>query len=297
LVRSNTLLDRITDYSLIVALSLIALLSLFPIWHTLALSFSEQAAVNAGMVSVWPSGFNVSSYLILMEDEKFFRSFLVSVKRSVLGGVINFVLTVLMAYPLSKVAYQFPGRNVYMWYMVISMLFSGGLIPLYMTVSEMGLLNNIWSLVLPSAVPVFSVILIMNFFRGLPKELDEAAVVDGAGPWYTLLYIYLPLSLPGLATVTLFSIVGHWNSFFDGLIFMNKPENYPLQTYIQQMVIKVTPELVENLTSDQLIELMKTSDKTLNAAKLIIAMAPLLVIYPFLQKYFVNGIVLGSVKE
>ncbi|NOU71305.1 ABC transporter permease subunit [Paenibacillus sp. LMG 31458] len=136
-----------------------------------------------------------------------------------------------------------------------------------------------------------------EFFRSLPKELDEAAEVDGAGPWYTLLRIYIPLSLPAMATVTLFSIIGHWNSFFDGLIYMSKPDNYPLQTYIQQLVINITPDIMKEMPTDQLIQLMKASNKTLNAAKLMVAMIPILLIYPFLQRYFVHGIVMGSVKE
>ena len=182
-----------------------------------------------------------------------------------------------------------------MWYLVFCMLFSGGLIPLYMTVTTLGIQNTIWSLVLPGAVPIFSVILIMNFFRSLPKELDEAAEIDGAGSWYALIRIYIPLSLPAMATVTLFSIVGHWNAFFDGLIFMSKPENYPLQTYIQQLVFSFSSE--SGMSTEQMIAAMKTSDKTLNAAKLMVAMLPILVIYPFLQRFFVHGIVMGSVKE
>jgi len=297
MVRSQSLSNRTVDLFILLALVLTALISLYPLWYTIALSVSDQAAANAGKVTVWPVGFNLTSYQIILDDDKFFRAFGVSVKRVVLGGVLNFILTVIMAYPLSLENKQFRGRNLYMWYLVFCMLFSGGMIPLYMTITTLGMQNTIWSLVIPGAVPIFNIILIMNFFRSLPKELNEAAVVDGAGPWYTLMRIYIPLSLPAMATVTLFSIVGHWNSFFDGLIYMSKPENYPLQTYIQQLVVSISPEAMSNLTSDQLIQLMKASDKTLNAAKLMVAMIPILLIYPFLQRYFVHGIVLGSVKE
>ncbi|WP_308638238.1 carbohydrate ABC transporter permease [Paenibacillus silvisoli] len=297
MVLSKSWGTRGTDIMIFVLLTIVACISLFPLWYTIALSFSDKAAVNAGRVFAWPVGFNLSSYKIILEDHKFFAAFLISVKRVLLGGAINFILTVIMAYPLARDNKMFPGRKYYVWYLVFSMLFSGGLIPLYMTITELHLQNTIWSLVLPGAVPVFNVILIMNFFRNLPKELEEAAVVDGAGPWYTLMRIFIPVSMPALATVTLFSIVGHWNSFFDGLIYMNRPENYPLQTYIQQLVVRIDPALMQSLTTEQLIELSKASDKTLNSAKLIVAMIPLLMIYPFLQKYFVHGIVLGSVKE
>ncbi|MCC3373545.1 carbohydrate ABC transporter permease [Cohnella sp. REN36] len=294
MVRSQSVGARLADTSIFVVLTVAALLCLYPLWYTIMLSFSDKAAANAGFVRFWPVGFNLSSYRIILEDAQFFRAFGVSVKRVLLGGAINLILTVLMAYPLSK---AFPGRHTYMWYMVFCMLFSGGLIPSYVVVTSLGLQNSIWALVIPGAVPIFNVILIMNFFRNLPKELHEAAYVDGAGPWYTLLRINLPLSLPGLATVTLFSIVGHWNSFFDGLIYMSKPDNYPLQTYIQQLVIVIDPQQMQNLSTDQLIQMMKVSNKTLNSAKLVVAMIPILLVYPFLQKYFVHGIVLGSVKE
>ncbi|MFD0711427.1 carbohydrate ABC transporter permease [Paenibacillus sp. GCM10027626] len=294
MVRSHSLGTRIADTIIVVSLTVIVLICLYPLWYTIMLSLSDKAAANAGLVRFWPVGFNWSSYRIILEDAQFFRAFGVSVQRVLLGGAINMMLTVLMAFPLSKV---FPGRNAYMWYMVFCMLFSGGLIPAYIVVTSLGLQNSIWALIVPGAVPIFNVILVMNFFRNLPKELHEAAVVDGAGPWYTLLRINIPLSLPVLATVTLFSIVGHWNSFFDGLIYMSKPEYYPLQTYIQQLIVVVDPERLQGLSTDELIQLMKVSNKTLNAAKLVVAMVPILLIYPFLQKYFVHGIVLGSVKE
>lgn len=297
MIRSQTLSNRMADFMILFFLAVIALVSLYPLWFTVAVSFSDQAAANAGKVMAWPIGFNLASYQIILDDEKFFRAFFVSVKRVILGGAINFLLTVVMAYPLSRQSRQFPGRNLYMWYLVFCMLFSGGLIPLYITITTLGLQNTIWSLVLPGAVPIFNVILIMNFFRSLPKELDEAAEVDGAGPWYALIRLYIPLSLPAMATVTLFSIVGHWNSFFDGLIYMSKPANYPLQTYIQQLIINISPEMMSGMTSEQLIQAMKASNKTLNAAKLMVAMIPILLIYPFLQRYFVHGIVMGSVKE
>jgi ABC-type glycerol-3-phosphate transport system permease component len=199
-----------------------------------------------------------------------------------------------MAYPLSRSGREFPLRNAYMWFILFTMLFSGGIIPLYLTVRTLDMFNTIWALVLPGAVPVFNVILLMNFFRNMPKELSDAGNIDGAGPWYMMTKVFVPLSLPALATVTLFSIVGHWNSFFDGLIFMRSVENYPLQTYIQQLVVQIN---LQELDSTQAELLQKISEKTLNAAKIIVSMVPILAVYPFLQKYFIHGIMLGSVKE
>jgi len=271
-----------------------ALICLYPIWYTVAVSFSSSNAAAGGLVTWLPVGFNLNSYDKILNDDAFFQAFGVSTIRVLLGASLSFFLTVLMAYPLSKENAAFPGRNAYVWYLIFSMLFSGGLIPWYMTIKSYGLLDTIWALVLHSAVSVFNVILVLNYFRGLPKELEEAGLVDGAGPWYLLFRIYIPLSLPVLATVTLFSVVGHWNAFFDGLVLMNDPANYPLQTYIQLLVVQVN---TQNLTTEQLIELSKISDRTLSAAKIVVTMLPVLILYPFLQRYFISGIVLGSVKE
>lgn len=295
MVRSKTFIDRFIDGLIIACLSFITLLCLAPLVHTVAISFSDKSAAAAGMVTFYPVGFNLYSYKLLLDDRNFFAAFGVSVQRVLLGCFINYLITILMAYPLSKNNKLFPGRNAYMWFVIFTMLFSGGLVPWYMTINTLGLINSIWALVLPTAVPVFNVVLLMNFFRGIPKELDEAGIVDGAGPWYMLFKIYVPVSLPALATITLFTIVGHWNSFFDGLILMNKPEKYPLQTYIQQLVVALRD--TSTMDPEQIKRLSQISNKTLNAAKILISMIPIVAIYPFLQRYFIHGIVLGAVKE
>jgi multiple sugar transport system permease protein/putative aldouronate transport system permease protein len=212
----------------------------------------------------------------------------------VLGTICELSATLLMAYPLSKSVKQFPARNIIMWFLIFAMLFSGGLIPWYQTMKSLKLLNNIWGLVLGNSLPIFNVILVMNFFRNLPKEIEDAALLDGAGPWEMFLLIYLPLSKPVIATVTLFSMVYHWNEFFNGLVLTTRQVNYPLQTYIQQMLVVINTGV---MTPEQLQMLNELSNQTLNAAKIFIAMIPILLIYPFLQKYFITGITLGSVKE
>ncbi|MFD0868331.1 Inner membrane ABC transporter permease protein ycjP [Chlamydia abortus] len=294
MVRNVTLMSRTADTIIIAILVISSLLCIFPIWYTIAVSFSDKAAVAAGMVTFWPVDFTLSSYKKILQEQAFFTAFGVSLKRVFLGGIINFVVCAMMAYPLSRTPEQFRFRNVYMWFIVFTMLFSGGLIPWFVTIKSYGLLDTIWALVLPTAVPVFNVILLVNYFRSIPKDMDEAGMMDGAGPWYMLIKIYLPLSVPVLATITLFSIVGHWNSFFDGLILMNKQENYPLQTYIQQLVVQIN---TDNMTTEELRQMAQLSNKTLNAAKIVISMLPILVVYPFLQRFFIHGIMLGSVKE
>ena len=165
-------------------------------------------------------GCNLSSYAKILQYQKFAMSFWVSVKRVAVGSGLQFILTVLTAFGLSRTVKQFRMRNVYMWFLVFTMLFNGGLIPSYVTIKNYGLMDSLWALVLPTAVPVFNVILLMNFFRNIPKEMDEVSRLDGCGPWRLLFSVYLPLAMPAIATVTLFSVVSHWNAFFDGLIYI-----------------------------------------------------------------------------
>ncbi len=217
----------------------------------------------------------------------------VTLERVALGTAINMLLTITIAYPLSKETKSFRMRTVYVWIFVFTILFAGGLVPWYMTIKYTGLLDSVWALVLPGAVPVFNVILLLNFFRGLPKELEESCFMDGAGHLRTLWSIYVPLSLPGLATVGLFTIVGHWNAWFDGLILMNKPEHYPLSSYLQTIIINFDFSQVKQ---EDIHKLSQISTRTSKAAQIIVGALPILLAYPFLQKYFVKGIVLGSVK-
>lgn len=281
----------IFNYTFLIGLSILCLL---PLFHVLAVSFSSSAAATAGLVKFWPVHFTTSSYDYVLSKPEFLRSMGVTIKRVLLGVSINMLLTVLIAYPLSKEANKFRWRTAYAWFFVVTILFGGGLIPLYMTVKMTGLLGSIWALILPSAVPVFNVILLLNFFRGLPRELEEAGFMDGAGHWTLLWRIFVPLSAPALATVTLFATVNHWNSWFDGLIFMNSPKDYPLQSYLQTVVIQRDLSLVSAADMKTLAEV---SDRTAKAAQIFLGALPILMVYPFLQRFFMKGIVLGSVKE
>ncbi len=294
MIKSKTIGSRIFTVVNTLILAILALSCLYPLWYTFCLSVSAKEAVDAGMVVMTPIGFNLSSYSMIMKDSEFFSSVWVSVQRVVLGTVISMVVMILIAYPLSKTNKEFKIRNVCMWVLIFTMLFSGGTIPWFMTVKYYGLIDSIWALILSGSLPVFNVILIISFFRQLPKDLEEAAVVDGAGPWRILWGIIVPCSVPVLATVVLFVSVGHWNEYLQGLLFMNTPEKYPLQTYIKQIVVKISPDV--SYTTEQYQELLKNSNKALDAAKVFISMIPMLLVYPFIQRYFVTGITLGAVK-
>ncbi len=274
-------------------LILAGLICLIPMIHIAAVSFSSSAAAATGKVTLWPLDFSLNSYDYVAKRAAFWRSMWVSVQRIVLGGSINLLLVILTAYPLSKERSEFGARTFFAWAFFITMLFGGGLIPWYMVIRQFKLIDTIWALVLPGAVPVFSMILMLNFFRQVPKDLAEAAEIDGAGHWVTLFGIYVPVSTPALATILLFSLVGHWNSWFDGLILMNSPDNYPLQSYIQTIVVQRT---YSQLTREEIEQLATISDKTLRSAQIFIGSIPIVLVYPFLQKYFVKGIVLGGVK-
>lgn len=280
------------DYTILTILGLTCLL---PLIHILAMSLSSSGAVTRGEVGFWPVDFTLQSYKYVLNKKEFWTASLISVERVALGVAVNMILTVLAAYPLSREKWEFHGRSFYTWFFVITMLFSGGLIPTYLVVFNTGLINSIWSLILPGAVPIYNVILMMNFFRSTPKALEEAARMDGAGQFKVLWNIYIPLAKPSLATVLLFSFVGHWNDWFFGLLYMQKTENYPLQSYLRTIIIQQS--LMSQNNAVDLKELANISDRTKNAAQIFIAMIPILIIYPLLQKHFAKGIIMGSVKE
>ena len=282
----------------VLVLTCTALMCVLPFINQLAISFSHKNAVATNQVTFWPIGFNLGAYDFILRGDAFMRALIVSLRRIAIGVPVNLLLIVLTAYPLSKAKKQFRFRSVYSWYFVITILFSAGLIPTYMVVRFTGLIDSIWSLVLPGALPVFSMLVVMNYMRSLPQELEEAAYVDGASHIRTMVHVILPVSTPTLATVTLFSFVGHWNSWFDGQIYMNRIENYPLQSYLQTIVINIEAFFRNstNIGQDIALLLGLVNARTTAAAQMFLAMIPILIIYPFLQKYFTTGLVLGSVK-
>lgn len=276
-------------------LLLASLLCILPFIHLLAVSFSESSAVSAGKVGFWPVNFTLQSYSFAFSNGKFVRALLVSFERVLLGVGVNLILMILTAFPLSRTKEQLMGRNIYMVYFVITMILSGGLIPTYLVTARLGLLNSIWAMILPSALNVYNMIILMNFIRNLPEELEEAARIDGAGTMTILRKIVLPLMKPALATVGLFSIINHWNDWFSGMIYMQSPEKYPLQTYLQTL-LKSFEELLRASGSDYMQLISRMNVRTGRAAQLFLGAIPVMLIYPFLQKYFTEGLVLGSVK-
>ena len=275
-------------------LTIVMLCSLFPILNILALSFSSNAAAAAGWVSVWPVDFSLDSYKYILENPSFFRAFGVSVVRVILGSAISLSVNLLAAYAMSQSDLHFHARKVYRWIFLITMIFNGGMIPTFMVIKMVGVYNTIWALVLPTAVQTFNIILMQNFFKSLPYALTESGQLDGANHFQILWKIVLPISKPSLATVGLFTIVGHWNSWFDGMIYLSDSTKYPLQTFLRNVIQSVDTSKLDLTTVDAM---NKISQRTVTAAQIFIAIIPIMIIYPFLQRYFITGMTLGSVKE
>lgn len=276
-----------------ILLSAAALLCVMPLVHVVALSLSDNAAVSGGMVTLWPVRFTLEPYIYVLERGAFWTAFGVTIQRALLGTVINVLLVILLAYPLSMSKEKLRARTLYVWFFFFTMLFNGGLIPTYILVKEIGIMDSLWALILPGAVTVFNMILMLNFFRQVPEELEDAAMIDGANHWRTLWQIYVPVSTPAIATITLFCVVAHWNAWFDGLIYMRSAEHYPLQSYLQTIVVKFD---FQTMSATDAMRLAQLNDRSVKAAQMVVAAVPILLVYPFLQKYFVSGIKLGSVK-
>jgi len=283
---------KIFNYIFMTAICLTCVL---PFVHLLAVSFSSSSAVAAGKVNFWPVEFTAYSYKFALEGGKFLTALWVSVKRVILGVSLNMLFMVITAYPMSKTKEQLAGRNIYMIFFVATMLISGGMIPTYLVISRLGLLNSIWSLTLPYALPVYNMVILMNFIRNLPAGVEEAAMIDGASPIQILVRILLPLLKPALATVCLFCVVFHWNSWFDGMLYINETTKLPLQSYLQTLV-KNFEQIMQTAGTNYVELLSRMNARTGRAAQLFIGAIPLMLIYPFLQKYFAKGLVIGSEK-
>ena len=279
----------------VIVILLLCLICMVPLLNLLAYSFSASQPIIENKVFLWPKEFTLKAYQYVLESKEFWSSVSVSVKRVLLGVPLNTLLTILVAYPLSKDERQFKARKYYVAYMLTVMLFNGGLMPTYYIVSKTKLIDTVWALIIPGAVPIFNCIVLMNFFRGIPSELEESAKLDGASQWQILWRIFIPISKPSLATIILFSLINHWNSGFDGLIYSNHTTNYPLQSYLQTLVTSTT-EILAQGDVKAIAKLVDINDTNMKAAQIFISVIPLMLIYPFLQKYFTTGLTMGSVK-
>lgn len=275
-------------------MAFLALICLLPMIHVLAVSLSDSAAASGNLVRFWPKGFNITAYEMIFTNSVFINSFFISVIRTVAGTALNLLMVIIAAYPLSKEESELKGRNILIWVFTVPMLISGGLVPTFLLIKRLGLIDSLWVLILPGCVPTFYVIMMMNFFRGISKSLSESAAIDGASEFTILVRIMLPLSVASIATITLFSTVNHWNEWFGGMIYMNSRDKWPLQTLLRQMLKSVDATM---FTSSDILKIKQLSSRSFQSAQIIFATVPILLVYPFLQRYFITGLTIGSVKE
>lgn len=283
----NRLFDGVNTALLLVAL----LLCLAPFLHIVSISLSSNKPIMSGDVTIFPIDLNWEAYHRVLADSAMIRSLGLSIGLTLLFTVLCMVMTICAAYPLTKT--ELKGRKIFMYMIVFTMFFSGGIIPEYILVKELHLVNTIWSLILPMLVNPFYLIILITFFNGIPKSLEESAELDGSTHFGTLIRIILPLSMPAIATLSLFYAVNRWNGFMDSLFYITDPNLYPLQLKLYQMIMNSMMTDQMQMEGAQIVQILPES---LKAASIVVATLPILVVYPWLQRYFVSGIMLGSVK-
>lgn len=266
------------------------LICLIPVLNVAAKSLSAEAHVVAGDVFLWPLGFNVDAYKVVLGSQKFISSFMNSVIITVVGTLLNVTLTVFTGYALSRSRLQ--GQKVIMMLYVFTMLFSAGLIPTYLVIKSLGLLDTLWALILPTRVSPFNMIIMRLYFHNIPDSLEESGKMDGAGNLRVLFQIMLPLAMPVIATVSLFCAVEYWNSYFDALMYINNYKLLPLQVFLREMIMSAA-DASNNI---DILSQVHVSIESIRGATVVAATLPIVIIYPFLQRYFVKGMVLGAVK-
>ena len=276
----------------LIVLILIGALMLFPFLNMAAKSFSSENAILTGKVLFWPVGFQTGTYKYVIRQAQFWNSFKVSVMITLMGTTGAMIISCLTAYPLSKTWLY--GRKPLLLLFVFTMLFGGGMVPSYLLMRSLGLINTIWVLFVPAMLSVYNMILLKNFFEDIPDSIEESAELDGAGSLRILVSIVLPMSLPAIATIGLFYAVGFWDNYMSGLLYITKPELKPLQQYLYEIV-------TESINVDKEMSMDAQENAALNtdairSATIMLACVPIMCVYPFLQKYFVKGMRVGSVK-
>ncbi|MFD4489320.1 carbohydrate ABC transporter permease [Lysinibacillus fusiformis] len=274
-------------------LAIVAVVVLYPLIFVLSASLSNPEYVISGDLWLWPKEFTVEAYEKVFQNPDIINGFINTLKYTFFGTLLNIVMTICAAYPLSR--RNLRGKGFIMAFMVFTMFFSGGLIPTYLLIRDLGMINTFWVMIIPNAVAVWNIIIMRTFFQSIPYELEESAMIDGAGNFRILWSIVLPLSLPVMAVMVLFYAVGHWNSYFQALIYLQDQDKFPLQLILRQILIQGQADDMIQATSESFLA-QKLSVEGLKYAVLIVANLPMLMLYPFLQRYFVKGVMIGSLK-
>ncbi|NWL87101.1 ABC transporter permease [Paenibacillus sp. 79R4] len=277
-----------------VFLGFVSLLTLFPFWYGIVASFSSSRAITSGEVFLWPIEFNTVAYQRLFDDGQLIMAMGNTVLVTVAGTLFNMVMTILAAYPLSRK--RLAGRSWLLMLITFTMLFVAGLIPNFILIKSLGLMNSYWAVWLPGLISTYNMFVMKTFMEGLPGEIEESASIDGAGDWRILLQIYLPLCKPILAALSLFYAVGWWNSYFNVMLYITKSTKLTVMVKLYQMVSAVDSNLLNSMNGNEGLEQVLLTPEALKAAAVVIVVTPILCVYPFLQKHFVKGVLIGSVK-
>lgn len=282
--------EKVFDVILIIVTALLSLTMIYPVINVLSLSFSSSDVVNMPGIHLIPLEFSMEGYEHILRSRYIWSGYYNTIIRTVASTALGLLVTMAYAYPLSKK--KLPGRQFFTWLIIVPMFIGGGLIPSYLNIKNLGLLDSRWVLILPLLTKSFNIIIMRNFFMSLPDSLEEAAEIDGANPIQTLFQIILPISMPIIATIGLWTVVDQWNRWFDCLIYIQDTSKYVLQVVLRRIIFESSAELLEAANQEEAV----ISQEVIKYATIVVATVPILAIYPFIQKYFVKGIMVGSLK-
>lgn len=291
--------DRMLHVWIYALLAVFGAATLYPFWNALVISFNTGTDTAQGGLTVWPRQFTLENYAIVFQDKRLANAFAVSVARTVVGTALSILFTAMFGYGMAVKGLI--GKKAYMVYCVVTLYFSGGLIPFFLLNRQLGMMNSFWVMVVPSIISVWNMIVFRTFFSGLPGGLEESAKIDGCGHFGIFFKIVVPVSGPVLATLSLFTAVYHWNDWFTASIFITKSELLPIQTVLQQIMNSniMSEQLMQTNAAAQehMAKMASVTTKSLTMATMMVATIPVVLVYPFLQKYFVKGVLVGSLKE
>lgn len=288
----KTASDRAFDLVVYILLALVSIVMIYPFLNVLAIAMSDYSGYLENPMMIFPKNFTLEAVKEVFRNPLVLSGYGNTIFITLVGTLLDLVLLTLVAYPLSRNGFR--GKKVFMSLIIFTMLFNGGLIPNFYLIRSLHLLDTRWALIFPRLLSAFNIILLINFFQSLPVSLLEAAKLDGAGEWKVLYQIVLPLSKPIMATLALFVAVGYWNSFFEAIMYIRATDRWTLQLVLREIVMSSNTQMLQ--TGGNLAELGKTTSESLKYATLIVAIVPIMCVYPFLQKYFTQGVMVGAVK-
>lgn len=283
--------SRIFDTINIILLVVFTIIIIVPLWNVIVSSFSSGRALAEGGFIFWPTEFSLENYQAVFRDAGIWQAFFISVAKTLIGVVTHVFFCAMVGYGLSKQYVR--GRKFYVAMGVVTMFFSGGMIPTYLLIKDLGMLNSFWVYIIPALLSFYDVIILMNFFRSVPDSMEESAKIDGAGDWRIFLSIFIPLSMPAMATIALFNGVGQWNDFMTAKLYITDQSLYPLQMMLYEIIVQSQTQSMQNIGSVAI----ETTTKGVQLATIVVTTLPIVAMYPLLQRYFISGMMLGAVKE